>query len=85
MPAGRAWDGPPSGPVSPSTGSAYAGRVQALAVLAPTDEPTAHGFRLLTAPGVTVDDDTRRAATVHARPGGSRPSTSCPATCRPSA
>src|SRR5215207_5595571 len=45
-------------------------RVQALPVLARTDEPTARGFRLLTAPGVTVDDDTRRAATVHARARG---------------
>jgi SAM-dependent methyltransferase len=43
------------------------GRVAALVELAPADTPPAATHRFLVAPGVTIDDATRRAASAHAR------------------
>jgi SAM-dependent methyltransferase len=45
-------------------------RLSALAVLAPSDEPIAAEHRFLVAPGVSLDEATRRAASDHARREG---------------
>lgn len=46
------------------------GRMSALAALAPSDAPVAAHHRFITAPGVTLDDATRRAASAHATAAG---------------
>lgn len=42
-------------------------RIGAIAVLAPSDEPVSPSHRFIAAPGVTLDEATRRAVSAHAR------------------
>lgn len=46
------------------------GRAQSIPALAPSDEPVSPEHRFLVAPGVTLDEATRRAASAHARAKG---------------